>query len=144
MPVLNGGRPSPGLLLRKVLIAAGVVLLILLFPVLHLVNINISRIEERAPEIGVRRAFGGSSRALVGQFIAENVLLTLVGGMLSLPLSWGLWTLVAPDTLDILLLLRTFVYGTLCAVLFGALSGFYPAWKMARIHPVQALTGKRI
>ena len=133
-----------GLLLRKVLIAAGVVLLILLFPVLHLVNINISRIEERAPEIGVRRAFGGSSRALVGQFIAENVLLTLVGGMLSLPLSWGLWTLVAPDTLDILLLLRTFVYGTLCAVLFGALSGFYPAWKMARIHPVQALTGKRI
>ncbi len=81
----------PGLVLRKVLIAAGVVLLILLLPVLHLVNINISRIEERAAEIGVRKAFGGSSRALVGQFIAENVLLTLVGGLLSLPLSWGLW-----------------------------------------------------
>ena len=133
-----------GLVLRKVLIAAGVVILFLLFPVLHLVNINISRIEERAAEIGVRRAFGGSSRALVGQFISENVLLTLVGGLLSLPLSWGLWTLVAPGTLDILLLLRTFAYGTLCAVLFGSLSGAYPAWKMARIHPVQALTGKRI
>ena len=133
-----------GLVLGKVLSTAGIVLLILLLPVLHLVNINISRIEERAAEIGVRKAFGGSSRALVGQFISENVLLTLVGGLLSLPLSWGLWTLVNPGTLDILLLLRTFAYGTLCAVLFGALSGVYPAWKMARIHPVRALTGKRI
>ena len=133
-----------GLVLRKVLIAAGVVLLILLLPVLHLVNINISRIEERAAEIGVRKAFGGSSRTLVGQFIAENVLLTLVGGLLSLPFSLGLWVHFAPGTLNILLLLRTFAYGTLCAVLFGALSGAYPAWKMARLHPVQALTGKRI
>ena len=139
-----------GIVIRKILIAAGVILLILLLPVLHLVNINISRIEERAAEIGVRKAFGGSSRALVGQFIAENVLLTLVGGLLSLPLSWGLlisWgllTKVEPGTLNILLLIRTFAYGTLCAVFFGALSGAYPAWKMARLHPVQALTGKRI
>ncbi len=133
-----------GLVLRKVLIAAGVVLLVLLLPVLHLVNINISRIEERAAEIGVRKAFGGSSRALVGQFIAENVLLTLVGGLLSLPFSWGLWSLFELGNLDILLLLRTFVYGTLIAAFFGALSGAYPAYKMARLHPVQALTGRRI
>ena len=132
-----------GLVLRTVLIGGGVVLLLLLLPVLHLVNINISRIEERAAEIGVRRAFGGSSRTLVGQFIAENVLLTLVGGLLSLPFSLGLWIHVAPGTLDILLMLRAFAYGTLCAVLFGALSGAYPSWKMARLHPVQALTGRR-
>ena len=131
-----------GLVVQKVLIAGGGVLLLLLLPVLHLVNINISRIEERAAEIGVRRAFGGSSRTLVGQFIAENVLLTLVGGLLSLPLSLGLWMHFAPGTLDILLMLRAFAYGTLCAVLFGALSGAYPAWKMARLHPVQALTGR--
>ena len=132
-----------GLVVRTVLIGGGVVLVLLLLPVLHLVNINISRIEERAAEIGVRRAFGGSSRTLVGQFIAENVLLTLVGGLLSLPLSLGLWMYFAPGTLDILLMLRAFAYGTLCAALFGALSGAYPSWKMARLHPVQALTGRR-
>ncbi len=138
----EGPSAIAGIVLRTVLIAAGVVLLVLMLPVLHLVNINISRIEERADEIGVRKAFGGSSRTLVGQFIAENVLLTLVGGLLSLPLSLGLWMHFAPGTLDILLMLRAFAYGTLCAVLFGALSGAYPAWRMARLHPVQALTGR--
>lgn len=134
-----------GLVLRKVLIAAGVGLLVLLLPVLHLVNINISRIEERTAEIGVRKAFGGSSRVLVGQFIVENVLLTLVGALLSLPVSWGVWAaLTAPDNLNVLLLLRTFAYGTLIAAFFGALSGAYPAYKMAHLHPVQALTGRRI
>lgn len=138
----EGPSAIAGIVLRTVLIAAGVVLLVLMLPVLHLVNINISRIEERADEIGVRKAFGGSSRTLVGQFIAENVLLTLVGGLLSLPLSLGLWMHFAPGTLDILLMLRAFAYGTLCAVLFGALSGAYPSWRMARLHPVQALTGR--
>ena len=133
-----------GLVLRKVLIAAGVVLLILLLPVLHLVNINISRIEERAAEIGVRKAFGGSSRVLVGQFIVENVLLTLVGALLVLPVSWGFWALAEPHNLNVLLLLRTFAYSTLIAAFFGALSGAYPAYKMAHLHPVQALTGRRI
>ena len=138
----EGPSAIAGIVLRTVLIAAGVVLLVLMLPVLHLVNINISRIEERADEIGVRKAFGGSSRTLVGQFIVENVLLTLVGGLLSLPLSLGLWVHFAPGTLDILLMLRAFAYGTLCAVLFGALSGAYPSWRMARLHPVQALTGR--
>ena len=138
----EGPSAIAGIVLRTVLIGAGVVLLVLAFPVLHLVNINISRIEERAGEIGVRKAFGGSSRALVGQFIAENVLLTLVGALLSLLLSLGLLVHSAPGTLDILLMLRIFAYSILCAVLFGALSGAYPAWRMARLHPVQALTGR--
>ena len=51
-----------------------------LIPTVNLVNINISRIMERASEIGVRKAFGAPARTLVGQFLVENVLLTLVGG----------------------------------------------------------------
>ena len=54
-------------------------LLFMLLPTLHLVNLNIGRIEERTSEIGVRKSFGASARTLVGQFVAENVLLTLVG-----------------------------------------------------------------
>ena len=59
----------------------------MLLPTLNLVNINISRIMERASEIGVRKAFGASSRTLVGQFVVENIILTLVGGAFGLVLS---------------------------------------------------------
>ena len=62
-------------------------LLFSLLPAVNLVNLNMSRIMERASEIGVRKAFGASSRTLVGQFIVENLVLTLIGGAAGLVLS---------------------------------------------------------
>ena len=64
------------------------VLLFMLLPVVSLININVTRILERASEIGVRKAFGGSSLTLVGQFVVENVILTLLGGALGLVLTF--------------------------------------------------------
>jgi len=66
-----------------VLAATVFALLFLLLPTLNLVNINTSRILERASEIGVRKAFGASSKTLVLQFIVENIILTLLGGLLA-------------------------------------------------------------
>ena len=66
----------------------GAAVLFMSLPAINLVNINLSRILERAPEIGVRKAFGATSRTLVGQFVVENVVpLTLVGGLLGWALS---------------------------------------------------------
>ena len=62
-------------------------LLFMLLPTLNLVNINLSRILERSSEIGVRKAFGASSRTLVGQFVVENLVLTLIGAAVGLVLS---------------------------------------------------------
>jgi putative ABC transport system permease protein len=121
------------------------VLLFMLLPTLNLVNLNVSRILERASEIGVRKAFGASSFTLVGQFVVENVALTLVGGVLAL--------LFAPLVLQALttahlvpyaqftLNHRVFAYGLGLAVVFGVFSGAYPAWRMSRLHPVEALSG---
>ena len=145
----EGGDPQQvaAAQLRLWLITLGsYMLLFMLLPALHLVNLNIGRIEERTSEIGVRKSFGASTRTLVGQFVAENVLLTLVGAGLSLPLSWGILTLVSLGGLvymDAGVLLRTFFFGVLLALFFGTVSGAWPAWKMARLHPVKALTGRR-
>ena len=66
---------------------AGITLLFMLLPTINLVNINISRIMERSSEIGVRKAFGASSSTIIGQFIVENIFLTLLGGLLGFVLS---------------------------------------------------------
>src|SRR5205823_11383630 len=58
------------------------IFLFMLLPTINLVNINISRIMERSSEIGVRKAFGASSGKLVMQFVFENIILTLLGGII--------------------------------------------------------------
>ena len=146
----EGGDPQQAVAARlrwRLLTLASYMLLFMLLPTLHLVNLNIGRIEERTSEIGVRKSFGASTRTLVGQFVAENVLLTLVGAALSLPLSWGIQTLFGGfgfgAYMDVEVMFRTFFYGVLLALFFGVFSGAWPAWQMARLHPVKALTGRR-
>lgn len=123
-------------------------LLFMLLPTLNLVNINLSRILDRASEIGVRKAFGASSRTLVGQFVVENLVLTLIGSLAGLVLaSLVLAALNASGFLPyarLALNVRVFLYGLAMAVFFGILSGVYPAWRMSKLHPVQALRGRSV
>lgn len=130
-------------ILRAIL--ALLALLFILLPTMNLVSINLSRIMERASEIGVRKAFGASSRSLIAQFVVENVVLTLIGGVIGFALS-----LVALDFITranvipyavFHVNLRIFLYGMLLAALFGVISGVYPAWRMSRMHPVDAIRG---
>jgi putative ABC transport system permease protein len=119
--------------------------LFLLLPTVNLVNLNVSRIMERASEIGVRKSFGASSWTLVGQFVVENVCLTLVGGLIGFVLSGlVLYAISAAELIPyahLRLNLRVFLYGVALSVLFGLIAGVYPAWRMSRLHPVAALRG---
>jgi putative ABC transport system permease protein len=93
----------------------------------------------------VRKAFGAPARTLVGQFLVENILLTLVGGLIGYLLS--VLALRAFTQSGIVsyahftLNLRVFGYGMALAIAFGILSGVYPAWRMSRLNPVDALKG---
>jgi putative ABC transport system permease protein len=130
---------------RMVALLLGLALLFILIPTVNLVNINISRIMERASEIGVRKAFGAPSRTLVGQFLVENILLTLIGGAVGFVLSIFVLRAIAQSGLfsyaHFTVNLRVFAYGVALAVVFGLISGVYPAWRMSRLNPVQALKG---
>lgn len=131
------------LMLRLLLMAAA--LLFLTLPTVNLVSINLSRILERSSEIGVRKAFGASSRTLVGQFVVENIVLTVIGGVMAFGLATWMLSMIsnaqfipyAYFTVN----LRIFGYGMLLAAFFGIVSGVYPAWRMSRMHAVDALRG---
>ncbi|WP_423148663.1 ABC transporter permease [Rubrolithibacter danxiaensis] len=119
------------------------VLLIMLLPTINLVNINISRIMERSSEIAVRKAFGASSGTLVIQFIVENIILTLLGGLIGLAFAGVVIHFVNESQLiqnaNFGIDLSVFAYTILASLFFGLLSGVYPAWRMSRLHVVKAL-----
>ena len=67
----------------------GTILLALLFiPAVNLAGLVSSRMERRLSEMGVRKAFGASYKTLIGQILTENFLLTCLGGVLGLVLSY--------------------------------------------------------
>ena len=127
---------------------AGIVAIMLLFmsfPAVNLMVINFSRIIERYPEIGIRKAFGASSTALMGQFILENIFLTLIGGIIALILSSLILTYINNAGFVpwgyIKMDLKVFLYSMVVTVFFGIFSGILPSYKMSRVHPAEALKG---
>jgi putative ABC transport system permease protein len=130
---------------RLAALLAGLGFLFMVLPAVNLVNLNMSRILERAPEIGVRKAFGASSWTLVGQFLVENVVLAVLGGLLAFVAAHFVLGAIDQTGLipysDLRLNPRVFLGGLALAVVFGVVSGVYPAWRMSRLHPVEALKG---
>lgn len=98
---------------------------------------------ERSSEIGVRKAFGASSKTLVYQFVVENIILTLIGGLIGLFLSVAaIYMINQADlitSLNLSLNLKVLFYSLIACIFFGLLSGVYPAWRMSRLNVVMAL-----
>jgi putative ABC transport system permease protein len=119
------------------------VLFIMLLPALNLININVSRIMERSSEIGVRKAFGASSKVLVWQFIVENIILTLLGAIIALVLSFIILQVINNSNLipnlTVSINFTVLLYSLLACLFFGLISGVYPAWRMSRLQIVNAL-----
>lgn len=137
------GRKENSGMATFVVIISIFVFLFLLLPTLNLVNINITRIMERSSEIGVRKAFGASSKTLVYQFIIENIILTFLGGLIGVVLSVIVIKIINGANLiahlELTLNFTVLFYSLLTCIFFGLLSGVYPAWRMSRLNVVTAL-----
>jgi putative ABC transport system permease protein len=140
--IILGNGPESGI--SKMIIGLSIfVFLFMLLPTINLVNINITRIMERSSEIGVRKAFGASSQTLVYQFIVENIILTLLGGLIGVVLSVVVMQIINSSgliaNLNLSLNYMVLFCSLLACLVFGLLSGVYPAWRMSRLNVVNAL-----
>ena len=117
--------------------------LFILVPTLNLINLNLSRIAERSDEIGVRKAFGATSSGTLVQFVFENVILTLLGGIIGLMFALVLFNLLNNSKAlgDVVFHFnwKVFLISVLITVVFGVISGIIPAFRMSRLHVIQAL-----
>jgi putative ABC transport system permease protein len=143
--LMRNAPGQSGFVPKLVAFLSGLALAFMALPALNLVNLSLSRALERAGEIGVRRAFGASRAALVGQFVLENVILTLIGGGIALVATEAALRALTASGLvpyaDFHLNWRIFGWGLSFALVFGVLSGAWPAWRLSRLHPVEALRG---
>lgn len=112
-------------------------------PAINLVNINVSRIMERASEIGIRKAFGAPVKTLVWQFIVENIFITLIGGIIALGLTTIVIQLINTSGMiayaDLTINLNVFLISFFICLLFGLLSGVLPALRMSKLNIAEAL-----
>jgi putative ABC transport system permease protein len=130
-----------------VLSLGAIAILVMLLPALSLANVTMGALQERRREIGVRRAFGASARQIAVQVLIENLVLTGAGAVLAAapPLVAGVCRVGADDhfRLSGFNHLTPGAWAALAAfaVAFAALSGALPAWRIARLQPLEALRG---
>jgi len=122
----------------------GVGLTTLLLGGIGVMNVMLVAVRERTREIGVRKAVGASSRAILGQFFVETLIVVFLSGGTGLGIAYGLCALVnlAPMPPFFAGLLPTWQVALLSFVLLGAvavLSALYPARRAASVDPIEAL-----
>jgi len=103
-----------------------------------IMNIMFVSVAERTREIGIRKAIGAKRRTILFQFLTEAACICALGGLIGLAIAWPI-TLVMQRFLPAAMSLNIAGIALLVSVVTGLVSGFLPAWRAARMNPVDAL-----
>jgi putative ABC transport system permease protein len=142
LDILNAAkRTQEGFILLLVLIAG----ISLLVGGIGIMNIMLATVTERTREIGVRRALGAKRKDITLQFLIEAIVQTTAGSLLGVlaglaiaflvPWIAGLIGIHLPTKLNEF----SFFLSLGVAIVVGTVFGWYPAWRAARLDPIEAL-----
>jgi putative ABC transport system permease protein len=130
---------------RSMLITFGVIALILIITAcINFINLATAEAIKRSKEVGIRKSLGGTRRQLIGQFLGETALVTVMSMLASLALAQLALTILNPF-LELQLSLgltsdwTLWIFLTVLTVVIAVLSGLYPAFIVSGFNPVLAL-----
>jgi ABC-type antimicrobial peptide transport system permease subunit len=129
---------STTVLMTRLLLA--VAMISLLVGGVGIMNIMLVSVTERTREIGLRMAVGAEPSDILRQFLAEAVVLCLIGGAMGILIGRGSSLLVRlvlhwPTAISV----GAIVAAVLVSATVGIVFGYYPAWKASRLDPIEAL-----
>ena len=118
----------------------GVAVVSLIVGGIGIMNIMIVSVTERTREIGIRKAVGATGRDIMAQFLAESLVVSVLGGVVGIVFgiggSWVVGSMLGwPTVVHPQAVLLSF----LIAAAIGIFFGIYPARKAAQLHPIDAL-----
>ncbi len=122
------------------LLLGGIAAISLIVGGIGVMNIMLVSVTERTREIGIRKAIGAKKRDIMLQFLVESVVLSILGGIIGIVLSLlGSWIATSYASVTVLISLSSIILAFLFSVAVGVFFGMLPAYKAAKLRPIEAL-----
>lgn len=121
------------------LLLLAVAVVVLIVSGIGIMNVMFVTVKERTKEIGTLKAIGAKKREILGQFLIEAVVISLVGGVLGVMIGFVGVPMLEYFELPALPSINGILLGLTFSVVTGVFFGFYPAWKAAELNPIDAL-----
>jgi putative ABC transport system permease protein len=144
-PLKNDFMPSDRI--RNLWLLLGAVGFVLLITCVNIANLLLAKGAGRQREIAIRSSLGASRGQIFGQFLAESLVLAVLGGVFGIALGAGLLRVILslvpegilPSEADFRLNLPVLVVALVATTLAGLLFGCAPAWYASRVDPAESL-----
>jgi len=120
----------------------GIALFILMIACINFINLSTAKSEQRAKEVGLRKAFGAKKHSLIFQFLSESVLLSFIALLLTIAmtqLTIPIFNQLFDKSLSLFQTPYTLAWLFLTVLLTGIISGLYPAFYLSSFKPISVL-----
>ncbi|MBO6587950.1 MAG: ABC transporter permease [Muricauda sp.] len=131
--------------IKFVWLFAAIAIFVLLLAIINFINLSTAKSANRAKEVGLRKTIGAFRNNLVGQFLTESMIFSIISFVLGVGLAWVLlptFNQIAAKNMELPLSEWWFLPILLvAALLVGVLAGLYPAFYLSAFRPVNVLKG---